>query len=204
VRPLFVKEPLLTRSLRSVVLAAPLLMLVAFMLYAFGSVLVSRSTVGATNQLEGEGALPSPVAPDVSLTLFDGSRVALSELRGRAVVVNFWGSWCVPCREEAPVFTRLAREYERDGVTFLGIAVWDTDSDARAFLKQFSIAYPTGMDGNGRVAIEFGVKGVPETFFVRPDGTMSRRWIGPINERQLRGFVDEIRPTEAAIHLRTG
>ena len=174
------------------------------MLYAFGSVLVNRSAAGATNQLEGEGSLPSPVAPEVSLVLFDGSRVALSELRGRAVVVNFWGSWCVPCREEAPVFTRLAREYEGDAVTFLGVALWDTEADARAFLKQFNVNYPSGMDGNGRIAIEFGVKGVPETFFVRPDGTMSRRWIGPINERQLRGFVDEIRSTAAGDPSRAG
>lgn len=168
------------------------------MLYAFGSVLANRSTIGATNQLEGEGTLPSSVAPDVSLTLFDGSRMALSELKGRAVIVNFWGSWCVPCREEVPVFTRLAREYERDGVSFLGVAVWDTETDARGFLKQFNVAYPSGMDANGRIAIEFGVKGVPETFFVRPDGSLSRRWIGPINERQLRDFVDEIRPNLAA------
>jgi cytochrome c biogenesis protein CcmG, thiol:disulfide interchange protein DsbE len=174
------------------------------MLYAFGSVLVNRSSPGAVNQLEGEGTLASTVVPDFSLALFDGSRMSVSELRGRGAVVNFWGSWCVPCREEAPVFTRLAGEYERDGVTFLGVALWDTDVDARAFLRQFNVKYPTGMDGNGRIAIEFGVKGVPETFFVRPDGTMARRWIGPMSERQLRQFVEEIKPGVAAVSARPG
>lgn len=93
---------------------------------------------------------------------------------------------------------RFSREWlastNLSSLPLVGINVWDGDSDARAFLSRYGLGYPNGADLGGRIAIEYGLTGIPETFFVRVDGTMSRRWVGPLGEGQLRGFIEGIRP----------
>jgi cytochrome c biogenesis protein CcmG/thiol:disulfide interchange protein DsbE len=167
-------------------------------LVALGLALVRRTGAGGgsfgVNSAGRLGVLPSSAAANFTLTLGDHSTLRLEDLRGRAVVLNFWASWCVPCRDEAPILARLAREYSDRGVTVVGISLWDAESDSKAFLSQFGVDYPSGSDIGGRIAIEYGVTGLPETYFVRPDGTLSRRWIGPLSEDQLRTFIDDIRP----------
>ncbi|MBM2810919.1 MAG: resA [Chloroflexi bacterium] len=164
---------------------------------AFGNVLVRNSVPPDAFGVNSAGSLasltPRP-APHFQLTLYDGSPLRIEDLQGQGVILNFWASWCVPCRDEAPVLVRAARDYDGQSVKFLGVGVWDAESDARAFMNRFSVRYPSGPDEGGRIAIEYGLTGVPETFFIRSDGTMVRRWVGPINDAQLRAFVDEIRP----------
>ena len=167
------------------------------MLLALGVVLARRSVGGSAfgvNLAGAPGSVVSRAVPDFTLTLYDGSSLRMSDLRGRGVVLNFWASWCVPCRDEAPLLARLAREYEPRSVTFVGLALWDADGDARAFIERYGVGYPSAPDLGGKVAIELGLSGVPETYFVRADGVLSRRWVGPIGEEQLRTYTQEIVP----------
>lgn len=133
---------------------------------------------------------PGP-APGFAIPLYDGPAFRLSEQRGKVVVVNYWASWCPPCREEAPALERAWRRYRDRGVVFVGLDIWDTERDARAFMRQFDITYPNGPDPQGATAIEYGLTGIPETFFIRPDGTIARHWIGPLTDGQLSAFIEE-------------
>lgn len=123
---------------------------------------------------------------------FRGQReVQLSDLRGEVVVVNFWASWCPPCREEAPILEQTWRKYKDQGVVFLGIDIWDTEQDARAYMAEFDITFPNLVDQRGRIAVEYGVTGIPETFFITPDGMISRKVIGAINRATLEQNIQE-------------
>ncbi|MFN8535346.1 MAG: TlpA disulfide reductase family protein [Dehalococcoidia bacterium] len=134
---------------------------------------------------------PRPARP-FTLSLFDGSSLRLDDLRGKVVLVNFWASWCGPCIEEAPVLERAAKQYADRGVVVLGIDVWDTDQEARAFLQRYGISYRNGVDPTGAIAIDYGVGGVPESFFVDRNGTLVRKWIGPLTDLQIAAFLDEL------------
>lgn len=119
------------------------------------------------------------------------SEFRLSDYRGQVVVVNFWASWCPPCREEAPLLEATWRKYKDQGVVFVGIDIWDTEEDARAYMREFDITYPNLVDQRGRVAVEYGVTGIPETFFITSDGMISRKVIGAINRTTLEQSIQE-------------
>jgi len=125
----------------------------------------------------GSFIVPSPVAqgraPDVILTTFDGNTIALADLRGQAVVVNFWASWCGPCRAETPLLAQAARR--NPDVQFLGVAVQDGEAAARAFALESGMEYPLGFDGTGEWDRAFAVRGLPQTFFIAPDGTIAEQ-----------------------------
>lgn len=138
------------------------------------------------------GALIGTTAPDFTLATFDGDVLRLNEFRGRPVVINFWATWCPPCRTEAPVLERVARAERAAGrAAFLGIDVRDQEENARRFLADFSITYPTGPDP-GNVEASYQGIGIPYTVFVAADGTIARTWIGPLDEKQLTTIIDEI------------
>jgi cytochrome c biogenesis protein CcmG/thiol:disulfide interchange protein DsbE len=124
-------------------------------------------------------------APNFTLSLFDGGELSLRELRGQVVVVNFWASWCLPCREEAPALERVWREYQDNGVVFVGVNVSDVTNKALAFIDEFDISYPNGPDPYNRVSRAYGRTGVPETFIISRYGLVTERYIGAITEAQL-------------------
>lgn len=132
-----------------------------------------------------------PDAKDFEMPLFDRGVVQLSDYHGQVVVLNFWASWCIPCRDEAPVIEKLYREYGGREVVFLGVNMQDAENDARAFIDEFSLGYPNGRDVNGSIYILYGVAGVPETFIIGTDGNIIRKHVGPINERLLRNYLEE-------------
>lgn len=106
-------------------------------------------------------------APGFELPLLDGSGTLTEEdLEGQPIVINFWASWCIPCREEAPLFQRTWESYRDEGVMFLGVNIKDAESDARSFVNEFGITYPVVRDLDQALTRDFGVKGLPETFFV--------------------------------------
>jgi cytochrome c biogenesis protein CcmG/thiol:disulfide interchange protein DsbE len=142
-------------------------------------------------------SIESPIvgrpAPPFALTLFDGSSVRLEDLRGRVVFLNFWASWCPPCREEAPMLETLWRRLKDHDVVFVGINTQDEEPRARAFMHEFGLTYPSGRDPDGRIAIDYGVWGLPEAFVVDPAGRITYKHIGTLGPGLLTAKLDEAR-----------
>jgi cytochrome c biogenesis protein CcmG/thiol:disulfide interchange protein DsbE len=136
--------------------------------------------------------VPFETAPDFSLGLFDGSTFVLSEsLRtGKPVVVNFWASWCGPCADEAAALEDAARR-NADRVTFVGVDVQDTESDARAFMRKYSITYANGAGNAGPISVQYGMRGVPETYFIAPGGRLVRK-TNALTAADLEQFLAEL------------
>lgn len=132
-------------------------------------------------------------APAFALTLFDGGSFDLEAHRDKVVVVSFWASWCVPCREEAPLLEAAWRAYRDRGVVFVGVNVQDQEASARQFIKEFGLSFPNGPDPGSRIAVDYGVYGIPEVFFVGRDGRIAYKHIGVIGARLLQAKVQDAR-----------
>jgi cytochrome c biogenesis protein CcmG/thiol:disulfide interchange protein DsbE len=153
-------------------------------LLAYG--LVSKGSSG----LEiGDRAPASPLP-----RLEGGGTASLAEYRGRWVLVNFWASWCDPCREEAPALERFQREHGGPRFTVLGIDTQDLTSDGLAFVRDYGLRYPHLRDGDGSAADDYGTTGVPETFLVDPRGKVRLIAVGPVSEEYLREEVAPLLP----------
>jgi peroxiredoxin len=111
-------------------------------------------------------------SPTRDFTLPDaaGNKVSLSDFRGKLVLLNFWASWCVPCREEMPAIERLYREFQNKGLVVLGVNVRDKKEDALAFLQEHEVTYPVVFDPTGRWILAYGAWGLPNTYLVGPKG----------------------------------
>jgi cytochrome c biogenesis protein CcmG/thiol:disulfide interchange protein DsbE len=120
-------------------------------------------------------------APDFTLRTLDGDSVSLSSLKGRPVIVNFWASWCNPCRHEFPQLRKTIQKYKLDRLAVVGISFQDIDDDARAFAKKEHATWPLAVDiGNGVAAKTYGVRSVPTTFFITPDGVIADQVFGQL------------------------
>jgi cytochrome c biogenesis protein CcmG/thiol:disulfide interchange protein DsbE len=138
------------------------------------------------------GPRDSGMAPDFTITDFDGRTVTLSKLRGQVVIVNFWASWCPPCREEAAYLEATWRKYEGKGVVFIGVDWVDTEKEALAYIDEFDITYLNGPDIGTRAAQAYNIQGVPETFFVAKNGELRGVHIGPLQSPQLDEKIEEL------------
>jgi len=136
--------------------------------------------------------VPFSTAPDFTLGLFDGSTFTLSDALklGKPVVVNFWASWCGPCADEAPLLQDVARR-NSERFTFVGIDVQDQDADALAFMRKYGISYPNGSGNAGPISVQYGMRGVPETYFIAPDGHLVRKW-NTLTAADLEQFLGEL------------
>jgi cytochrome c biogenesis protein CcmG, thiol:disulfide interchange protein DsbE len=153
--------------------------------------------IGGPPRSTASGELRDPrPAPDFEMaTMNDSGMVTLEDLRGKTVVVNFWASWCTPCREEMPALQESADAHEGD-VVFVGIgAKNDRQGEAEAFVEEFGITYPIGRDTEGgdnlSGAIEkaFGVPGYPATFFITPEGMINQIVFGPLETEALDTYI---------------
>jgi cytochrome c biogenesis protein CcmG/thiol:disulfide interchange protein DsbE len=125
------------------------------------------------------------------LPLFDGGVLRLDQLRGKVVLLNFWASWCVPCREEARDLEAAWHTYKTQDVIFIGVNIQDKEPDARAFLDEFGITYPNGIDHGSKIAIDYGVYGVPETFFIDRNGRITYKHIGALGTGLIARKIDQ-------------
>lgn len=135
---------------------------------------------------------PGPEAVGFSGPTFTGDVIRLADLRGQPVIVNFWASWCAPCRAEAPALERVWRAYRDQGVVVLGVDIQDTEAEARAFLDELRISYPNVRDEGDEIARAYQVTSIPATFFIGRDGRVVSRWVGPISQQQLVARLDEL------------
>jgi thiol-disulfide isomerase/thioredoxin len=135
-------------------------------------------------------------APEFGGTLLNGGSFESSELDGQVGVVNFWGSWCAPCRVETPEFSEVSQEYADDGVRFLGINVKETDKQfANAFVERFDIAFPSLHDPRGEVALAFRdypANAVPSTIVLDPEGRVAAVYTGEVSQEDLRAVIDRV------------
>lgn len=152
---------------------------------------------------DGQGAAGAlakgehPVAPAFTLSRLDvaDGRISLEALKGKPVVVNFWASWCIPCKDEAPALQKTYEQYRSQGLVVLGIDAQDFRQDAKRFMKRFGITYPVAYDGSGSTLGKWGVTGFPETFFVDRSGRLvGERIQGGIDlERNRDAFAEGVR-----------
>ena len=160
-----------------------LLALALFAALAYG--LANRSP--ATGR-SGETRIGKP-APEFAMRLLDGGEFRLSDHQGVPLVINFWASWCPPCRQESPAFERQWRRYGDSGIQFVGVDIQDDVSDAEAYVREFGLTFPNGLDPDGKITIDYGVIGLPVTFFVGYSGIVEGRWVGAIPEDKLEEWV---------------
>jgi len=161
---------------------AVLLPLIGILAYGF-----MRDPRYINSPLIGQQAAPFTV------TLFDGKKLSLDDLRGKTVFLNFWASWCPPCRAEARDLEAAWQRVKDSDVVFLGVDIQDTEEEARAYLKEFNITYPNGRDLSGKVAVDYGVWGIPETFFIDPQGRITYKHVGTLGTPLITAKLEEAR-----------
>ncbi|HEX5588071.1 MAG TPA: TlpA disulfide reductase family protein [Acidimicrobiia bacterium] len=131
-------------------------------------------------------------APDFALTTLDGGTVRLSDLRGTPVVLNFWASWCVPCREEFPVLAAADHDAHGD-YAVVGVNTRDNlRSDAKSFAREEHATWQNGYDADESVRKAYGVVGLPQTFFIRADGTIAARVLSTLDDQLVRDGLAKI------------
>jgi cytochrome c biogenesis protein CcmG/thiol:disulfide interchange protein DsbE len=157
--------------------------------------LLSADKSGSTTA----GLIPAPqagfLAPDFTLETLDGDTITLSDLRGRAVLLNFWATWCPPCRAEMPAFQQAYADYEDQGFVIVAVNAIQQDSlpAIEEFRGEYSLTFPIVLDADGSVSRSYQVRSMPTSFFIAPDGVISEVVIGgPIAEALIRARIEEL------------
>ncbi len=137
-----------------------------------------------------------PYVPSVSGALVGGGQASLDRYRGHVVVLNFWGSWCTPCRAEAPSLAQLARQFQPSGVRFLGVDIRDSTATARAYVSDFRISYPSLNDPSDSIALQFRATvppdGIPTTLVIARNGRIAARVIGGVTYPGLKSLIQRV------------
>jgi len=158
-------------------------------LAVLGLLVVGLASKGSSGLAVGD---PAPVASLPQLE-GDGSQ-SLADYRGRWVLVNFWASWCPPCRAEAPTLERFQREHGGSKFTVLGIDSRDLSGDGQDFVEQYGLSYPQLRDGDGDASHDYGTAGFPENFLIDPSGKLRVHFPGPVSEENLNNEVAPLLP----------
>ena len=169
------------RSVIAVLVAVAVVALLVFGLLSKGN---SRLAVGES--------APSPVLPKLDRP----GKGSLKEYRGKWVLVNFWASWCVPCRDEAPALVKFQKEHAGQHFTVVGIDTEDISDDGAKFAEEFALTYPLLHDGNGDNGHEFGTTGVPENYLLEPGGKLAWDEAGPVDAKILEQQVAPLLPAK--------
>ncbi|MGC5324500.1 thiol-disulfide oxidoreductase ResA [Brevibacillus sp. SYSU BS000544] len=131
-------------------------------------------------------------APNFSLQQLDGAQVKLSDLRGKAVVLNFWGSWCVPCKTEMPDLEKQYQLHKNDGVVFTGVNIGESPITAKQFISQVGVTFPIWLDQQREITRLYNIGPIPTTFFIDKNGIVKDVFIGQMNEQILQEKVAKI------------
>ncbi|MCY4261910.1 MAG: TlpA disulfide reductase family protein [Candidatus Dadabacteria bacterium] len=159
--------------------------IIVLLAYTLWSGLSEKGNVQTPSQLVGKPA------PGFTLKSFDGEEVKLSDFQGKTLLVNFWASWCHPCREEAPAIERAYISLLGKQVEFIGINIMDDRKSAEEYIKSFGGTFVNIYDPENRIHLAYGVGGVPETFFVNPEGVITGKHRGPLTEEMIMGYIEE-------------
>jgi cytochrome c biogenesis protein CcmG, thiol:disulfide interchange protein DsbE len=165
-----------------------------------GLLLMAALVVLGVAMARGVGGLPQGrtgsdlgPAPPFALKQFNEEPFVLAKYGDRPVFLYFWASWCIPCEAEAPLIESLWPEYRDRGWMFLGVNIWDSESDARRFSERYRLTFPQARDEKGEVYVEYGVQGLPTAFFLNPGHDIYARFDGLLSEATLRKLLDESR-----------
>jgi cytochrome c biogenesis protein CcmG, thiol:disulfide interchange protein DsbE len=159
---------------------------------SLNGLIISNST---TNDLlvQGTGLIGQP-APNFTLTTVDGDEVTLTDFRGQAVLINFWASWCVPCRLEMPALQQAYNAHKDEGLVILGINRTFADElpDITAFVREFNLTFPILLDTNDTVNTDYQVLGLPTSIFINREGIVTHIQIGAMTKTDLKKLIDDI------------
>jgi cytochrome c biogenesis protein CcmG, thiol:disulfide interchange protein DsbE len=169
------------RSIIAIVVAVAVVALLVFGLLSKGN---SRLAQGAV--------APSPPLPKLG----EAGKGSLNEYRGKWVLVNFWASWCDPCRAEAPELVKFQQEHAGQNFTVVGIDTQDISDDGLKFAKEYGLDYPLLHDGNGDYGHEYGTTGVPENYLLEPNGKLAWAEYGPVDKKILEEHVAPLLPAK--------
>ncbi|MQF65367.1 TlpA family protein disulfide reductase [SAR202 cluster bacterium AC-409-J13_OGT_754m] len=184
-----------SRSLLLVIASIPTFLIFGLLIWASTEDANPNSQVGVNNNL-GERAVTTLIPTTFSLTTIDGMIIDSQSLHGHVVMLDFWSSWCAPCRAEAPTLSKVYKHYSTEPVQFVGVSIWDIEADVKNFHEQFDISYPVSIDQNGKLAVEYGIKGIPEKLFIDQEGNLVRKFVGPMDEPTLISIIDSLLTTE--------
>ena len=147
------------------------------------------SEAGSGEAATDEALTPAPFAgrpaPNFTLKTTDGKTIDLAGLRGRPVVINFWATWCGPCRTEMPDLQAFYDDHRPQGLELIGVNIQESPEDVTQYRQMHGISFPPVLDSDGSVTREYLVRGVPSTFFIDPQGTIRQVQIGPLNRKGL-------------------
>ncbi len=143
---------------------------------------------GIRSTLPNEGDM----APPFKVTTFDGKTISFEDLKGKPIVLNFWASWCVPCKAEARDLEEAYELFKDLGVEFVGVAVQDTREDALNFIKKYGLSYPNGLDETGDLARDYKIYGIPKTFVIDREGRFIFMHTGSITKELLSKQIKKL------------
>lgn len=146
----------------------------------------------AKNDFSASSTEVKEPAPSFALALLDGKSFQFSEHKGKPVLINFFASWCLPCRDEMPVLEKIVRNYQPKGVVFLGIAVDDTEEKMKDFVKRYDVTFPVGLDKTAEIQKSFGLYGIPTTYFIDRNGIINYSHSGVVTEELLQHELDKL------------
>ena len=133
-----------------------------------------------------------PKDHDFTVTTMDNQTLTKADFSGKVLVIDFWSSWCVPCKSEGPILAEVYDTWKDRGVEFLGVSIWDSEDAVKQFILENGIKYPNAIDKSGEITVDFGVRGIPEKFIISPKGEIIKKVIGPNSKNSLEKILDEV------------